>query len=159
MTPSPIDLARDLTCIHHHAKDVYLINPEERVYKESELIALLQEYGHPAPDWDAWAKTVEEWEQRLREINLISHPGETLKACIEEVNWTVAQLADMLDLPEANIAATIAGNRPVTTTLAAQLEKVFGVDKQFWINRQQLFNEKMVAAAAACVDNPFKKKQ
>lgn len=162
MNPSPIDLAKRLFAIHHHAETVFIENPDQIVYKESELIELLQQLGFPVPDWEEFYKSMEAFTAKLIVDNLISHPSDTIKECMEATGMTVLDLSKRLFIKDPTtdqrkyVEDLLAGKRHVTDALANSLEQIFKVDKQFWINSQKLYDRKLVEAAAKSRENPFK---
>lgn len=161
MILTPIQIAKALHAIHHHADDVCAENPEQIVYKESELIKFLQSLGYPAPDWAGYAQQMEDFVQQVVTDNLIGHPRDTIFGCMEHANMKVEELLDKLYYAEEveernNFLSVLQGKKRVTNDIAERLGKIFKIDKQYWINRQHLYEEKVVKAAAARRGNPFK---
>lgn len=79
---TPIQLAKELFKIHHHVK-FEGSDKEEIVYKEAELIELLNYLGYPSPDFDGYGKKCEK--------ELISCPGDTIKETLDEKEYGMAE--------------------------------------------------------------------
>jgi addiction module HigA family antidote len=58
-------------------------------------------------------------------------------------------LAHALDVPEAEIAAVVAGQRRVTAALAAGLARRFGTTAQFWLNLQSAYDASIAGEKTA----------
>lgn len=95
------DMAHELFAIHSHAQLVYEENPEQIVYKETDVIALLERLGFPTPDWEAWGNTAagdkDHHNEGLQEIGEIGKDQEEEKW--DGSKWT------MEDIRRYNITA------------------------------------------------------
>lgn len=74
---------------------------------------------------------------------LLSKPGDTILETIEELGMSQSELAQRMGKTASKINDIISGKEPVTVTTAVQLEKVLGVDAQFWLNLETLYREKL----------------
>jgi addiction module HigA family antidote len=67
------------------------------------------------------------------------HPGEILADELTELRISAARLADTIEVPPNRISQIIAGKRAITADTALRLARVFGVEAQFWMNLQQIY--------------------
>lgn len=67
------------------------------------------------------------------------HPGEVLKAELEELNVTPTEFARQIDVPPNRVSQIIAGKRAVTGDTALRFGHWFGTDPQFWLNLQSAY--------------------
>ena len=65
------------------------------------------------------------------------HPGEILKAELEELNLSANAFAKALDVPTNRITAILNEQRSVTADTALRLAQFFGMSPDFWMNLQQ----------------------
>jgi HTH-type transcriptional regulator/antitoxin HigA len=77
------------------------------------------------------------------ERELLSKPGDTILETIEELRMSQAELAKRMGKTPSKINDLISGKEPITVVTAVQLEKVLGVDVQFWLNREAFYREKL----------------
>src|ERR1700727_2151017 len=77
------------------------------------------------------------------ERELLSKPGDTILETIEYIKMSQAELAERMGKTPSKISDLIAGKEPITMATALQLEKVLGIDAQFWLNREMLYREKL----------------
>lgn len=144
MIPTPIEMARGLLSIHHH-----LVNEDKSttvIYKEDELLELLAKWGFPIPDREGNARHAEGFVKMLQEIYLITPPGDTIMDCMKARDMKVSDLCEKLGIPEENVKDLLLGNLRVNG-FAERLEEVFGIDKQFWINRQARYDKRIAEAS------------
>lgn len=78
------------------------------------------------------------------ERELLSKPGDTILETIEHVKMSQVELAERMGKTPSKINDLISGKEPITLTTALQLEKVLGIDAQFWLNREMLYREKLL---------------
>ena len=74
---------------------------------------------------------------------LLSPPGDDIREHIDYIKMTQAELADRLGKTPSKVNDLITGKEPITYDTALQLEKVLGVDAQYWLNREMLYREKL----------------
>ena len=67
------------------------------------------------------------------------HPGEDLKDELEARNISQAELAGKLGMKRSQINEIIKGKRNITADVAILLEKVLGIDADYWINAQKQY--------------------
>ncbi len=77
------------------------------------------------------------------ERELLSPPGDTILETIEYIKMSQAELADRLGKTPSKVHDLITGKEPITYTTALQLEKVLGIDAQFWLNREMNYRTKL----------------
>lgn len=70
-----------------------------------------------------------------------SPPGDTIRECLEDRRIAINSFARKLREPIDVVAGLLEGTRAITPDLATRLEKIFGVEKQFWLNRQKHYEE------------------
>lgn len=77
------------------------------------------------------------------ERELLSKPGDTILETIEYINMSQVELAERMGKTPSKINDIISGKEPISLATAFQLEKVLGIDAQFWLNREMLYREKL----------------
>ena len=77
------------------------------------------------------------------EKEMLSRPGDTIIETIEFLKMSQAELAERMGRTPAKINDLISGKAPITVNTAIQLEKVLGIDMQFWLNREMQYREKL----------------
>jgi addiction module HigA family antidote len=66
--------------------------------------------------------------------DFVVKPGETIKESLEALGMTRTELAKRMGLPKKTINEIISAKAEITPETAIQLERVFGVPADFWIN-------------------------
>ena len=79
--------------------------------------------------------------------DLVTPPGYTMAELLEEHGLTPLELAQRLDQPLKTINEIIHGRRAVTTEIAMQMERVFGVPVAFWLKREGAYQEYLARQA------------
>lgn len=82
-------------------------------------------------------------EQLKVERELLSPPGDDILETIEHIKMSQAELADRLGKTPSKVHDLITGKEPVTYNTALQLEKVLGINAQFWLNREMNYRTKL----------------
>src|SRR5690242_15636910 len=77
------------------------------------------------------------------ERELLSKPGDTILGQLDHLKMTQAELAERMGKTPSKINDIISGKEPITVNTAIQLERVLGIDAQFWLNRETLYREKL----------------
>ena len=72
------------------------------------------------------------------------HPGEILADELIELGVTPAALARQIEVPANRINQIIHGKRAITGDTALRLGRWFGMDAQFWMNLQALYEIEIV---------------
>ena len=75
------------------------------------------------------------------------HPGEILKAELEELNLSANAFAKALDVPTNRITAILNEQRSVTADTALRLAQFFGSTPDFWMSLQSNYDVKIARAA------------
>lgn len=66
----------------------------------------------------------------------IFHPGEFIKDELEARDLSQQELADKMKVSKSEISLLIHGHRNINVKIAILLEKVLGIDAEFWMNLQ-----------------------
>ena len=74
---------------------------------------------------------------------MIIHPGFTLKEVLEERRISQLELAHKSGVSEKHISSVLNGQYPISIHLAKQLEYSLGINSQFWINLQKVYDKEM----------------
>jgi len=77
------------------------------------------------------------------ERELLSKPGDTILETIAHLRMTQAELAERLGKTPAQVNDLVSGKGPLTVNTAMQLEKVLGIEMQFWLNYETRYREKL----------------
>lgn len=66
-----------------------------------------------------------------------THPGEMLlEEFLKPLDMTQTELAERIGVPINRVNEIIRGRRGITVDTALRLERLFGMDAQFWLNLQ-----------------------
>jgi addiction module HigA family antidote len=68
------------------------------------------------------------------------HPGEHLAEELKALNMSAAELARKLDVPTNRITQILNGTRSITGDTALRLGHFFGMNAQFWLNLQSIYD-------------------
>lgn len=122
--PTAINVAEDLFKCHTHAEIVFLTNPDQIVYCEADVIKILTKYGHPAPDFEGFAKTAKvSYRSQRQEILLMT---EVIKNGMKKKGYNNTRLAQEMGVSRSVITRILSGaNLEVTTML--KLERVLDI--------------------------------
>ena len=71
----------------------------------------------------------------------VSHPGLTLREKLVELGMSQKEFAVRSGKPEQTIVKVINGESSLTPDMAVQFESVLGIPANFWLNRQQNYDE------------------
>lgn len=77
------------------------------------------------------------------ERELLSPPGDDILESIQHIKMSQAELADRLGKTPSKVNDLITGKEPITYNTALQLEKVLGIDAQFWLNREMNYRTRL----------------
>lgn len=77
------------------------------------------------------------------ERELLSPPGDTIQETIDYYKMSQAELADRLGKTTSKVHDLITGKEPITYNTALQLEKVLGIEAEFWMNREINYRTKL----------------
>ena len=65
-----------------------------------------------------------------------SHPGETIRDCIEEMGWTVTHAAGQLGVARHTLSRLLNGHSGISPSMALALERIGWSNAGFWMRRQ-----------------------
>lgn len=68
------------------------------------------------------------------------HPSGLLAEELEARGMTQAALAEAIDRPPRLISALVRGKKPITATLALELERALGIPALFWVRQQARYD-------------------
>ena len=68
------------------------------------------------------------------------HPGQLVKACLEDLGLSVAEAAKGLGVTRQQLHNVIAGRSSVTPEMAIRLEKALGVTADTWLKMQMNYD-------------------
>lgn len=71
------------------------------------------------------------------------HPGEHLAEELRELGMSAAELARKLEVPTNRITSIVNGQRAITGDTALRLGHFFGMNPQFWLNLQSVYELRM----------------
>ena len=77
-------------------------------------------------------------------LDLIIHPGETIKEVLEEKNMKQEELAIRTGFSPKHISEVVNGIKGISPLFAKSLEYVFGIPATFWINLQGIYDKEMI---------------
>ncbi len=77
------------------------------------------------------------------ELELLSKPGDTISETLDHIKMSQTELAERMGKTPSKVNDLISGKEPITMATALQLEKVLGIDAQFWLNREMHYREKL----------------
>lgn len=75
------------------------------------------------------------------EPQTVSHPGETLREKLDELQMTPKEFAVRCNKADTIISEVLNGKRSITPDMAIQFENVTKIPASFWLKRQNNFNE------------------
>lgn len=75
------------------------------------------------------------------------HPGELVRSCIEESNWTVAGAARRLGVGRASLSRLLNGKQGISPALALALEEVGWSTAEHWLRVQAFYDLAQARAA------------
>lgn len=76
------------------------------------------------------------------------HPGEVLKAELEERGITQTAFAEQIGMRVSHLNELIRGKRAMTINIADKIEEALGIDSIFWMNMQTQYNYDVKAQSA-----------
>ena len=76
------------------------------------------------------------------------HPGEVLKAELEERGITQTAFAEQIGMRVSHLNELIRGKRAMTINIADKIEEALGIDSIFWMNMQTQYNYDIKAQSA-----------
>ena len=86
-----------------------------------------------------WQQSADEPEYAEFEPDWASAPGDTLTDIMEENDWSLAHVADLLDMDDLTLAQLLSGSLFIDDDLAETLANVFGSTPEFWQEREKQY--------------------
>ena len=80
----------------------------------------------------------------MNKTDWASPPGDTIFDLLEEKDWGIDQLADLLQLSMKDTNELISGNIPITEEIARKLDQAFGGSTKFWLNREYQYRQQLI---------------
>lgn len=77
-------------------------------------------------------------------LDLIIHPGETIKEILEDKGMTQEELAIRTDYSAKHVSEVISGKKAISSKFANALEYAFGIPTEFWINLQGIYDKEIL---------------
>ena len=77
------------------------------------------------------------------ELELLTCPGDTIIETLIMYSMTRLEFSEAIGLPLRKVDYLIKGRLLIDEQLADVLSRVLKIDKQFWINRERLYREKL----------------
>jgi len=75
------------------------------------------------------------------------HPGNLVRSCIEESNWTVASAAERLGVGRTSLSRLLNGKHGISPALALALEDVGWSTAEHWLRVQAIYDLAQARAA------------
>ena len=69
-----------------------------------------------------------------------SHPGGTIRDCVEEVGWNLSEFAEKLGVSRTTASRLIKERSGISPTIALALERIGWSDADFWMRRQAFYD-------------------
>jgi len=88
-------------------------------------------------------KIIKKMSKLKDERELLSKPGDTILETLDQLKMSQVELAERMGKTPPKVNDIISGKEPISITTAFQLEKVLGIDAQFWLNRELIYREKL----------------
>lgn len=76
-------------------------------------------------------------------LDLIVHPGETIKEVIEDRNMTQEELAIRTGYSAKHVSEVISGKKFISSRFANSLEYALNIPMEFWINLQGIYDKEV----------------
>lgn len=121
------------------ASNIQKIEQGDREINFSTMRRLLHAMGYTLRDMAAEYDLM----RKETEMELLSCPGDTIKETIEAKGMSVKKLADEMHIDWIKVERLINGKAELTDIHAESLEKVLGIDAQFWLSREKIYREKL----------------
>ncbi|MYD78759.1 MAG: HigA family addiction module antidote protein [Gammaproteobacteria bacterium] len=78
-----------------------------------------------------------------------THPGETLRDCIDDSDLTITDTAREMGISRTTLYRVLSGKQPITAGLALALERMGWSNAEFWMRRQANFDLAVARKKAA----------
>lgn len=77
-------------------------------------------------------------------LDLIVHPGETIREIIEDKNMSQEELAIRTNYSAKHISEVLSGKKGISSKFANALEYALGISTEFWINLQGIYDKEII---------------
>ena len=77
-------------------------------------------------------------------LDLIVHPGETIREIIEDKNMSQEELAIRTGYSAKHISEVLSGKKGISSKFANALEYALGISTEFWINLQGIYDKEII---------------
>lgn len=77
-------------------------------------------------------------------LDLIIHPGETIKEILEDKKMTQEELAVRTGFSSKHVSEVISGKKNISSNFANRLEYALGIPTSFWINLQGIYDKEIL---------------
>ncbi len=77
-------------------------------------------------------------------LDLIIHPGETIREIIEDKNMSQDELAIRTNYSAKHISEVLSGKKGISSKFANALEYALGISTEFWINLQGIYDKQII---------------
>ena len=77
-------------------------------------------------------------------LELIVHPGETIKELLNDKNMNQEELAIRTGYSAKHISEVLSGKKSISSKFANSLEYVFNIPTEFWINLQGIYDKELL---------------
>ena len=77
-------------------------------------------------------------------LDLIVHPGETIREIIEDKNMSQEELAIRTNYSAKHISEVLRGKKGISSKFANALEYALGISTEFWINLQGIYDKEII---------------
>lgn len=76
-------------------------------------------------------------------IDLLVHPGETIKEVLEEKKMSQEELAIRTEYSPKHISEVVRGKKDISSEFANRLEYALGIPASFWMNLQSNYDKEV----------------
>jgi len=73
----------------------------------------------------------------------LTPPGDDIQETIDTIGMSQKELAERMDRPKEKINSLIKGHEPLSMKTAISLERVLGIPKSYWLNREREYREQL----------------
>lgn len=84
-------------------------------------------------------------------LDLLVHPGETIKEILEEKNMSQEELAIRTEYSAKHVSEVVRGKKDISSEFANRLEYALGIPAHFWMNLQTNYDKEVFEIN--CVNN------
>jgi len=122
---SPVELAEKLAQIQTTAEHVFLNEPDEYIYKKSDVVCLLVECGLPYPDFAAMAKKIHD--QEYCNIDRKIALSKKIENALKESKIEKQEFAKMMNTVPSQITRWLRGDANITINKLLEMEQILKI--------------------------------